>query len=201
MSSRLTLAAWTLAALMPLAALAQTAPAPAPLPANASKKDLVARVLLLQQPGVELVAQQLAEQPALQLAQQARQALPRVAADKREAVARDIDGDLRKYAEEVVPMVRERATRLAPGTIGPILEERFTEGELRQVIAILESPVNRKFQNIAPEMQRALTEKLVTETRPLVEPKVRAMNESVGRRLGLPVNPPAAPASGPGARK
>jgi hypothetical protein len=179
-----------------LAAAACLAQAQSPLPANATKKELVARVLQLQQPGVEAMARQLTEQPAMRFMQQAGQALQRVAEDRREAMARDIEADVRKYVEETTPIVRDRAVKLAPTTIGPILEEKLTEDELRQIIAVLESPVQRKFQSLAPEMQRALGEKLVAETRGDVEGKLRALDQVVSKRLGLT---PAPGASAPAA--
>ena len=181
------------------AAFAASAQAPAPAPATSpvAKKELVARILQLQQPGIEGMARGLAEQPAMQLMQQAGQALQRMPAERREAVARDIEADLRKYAEEAVPIVTARANKLAPGTIGPLLEERFNEDELRQVIAMLESPVIRKFQSMAGDMQKALTEKLVGETKADIEPKVRAMQQTVAKRLGLPAQPASAPAASP----
>jgi uncharacterized protein len=192
-SDRPTLAARSLLAAVAMAAalaaapaLAQTAP---------TKKDLVARVLQLQQPGIEAMARQIAQQPAMQIMQQAGAALQRVPQERREALARDIEADVRKYVDDSVPVVTQSAVRLAPSTIGALLEERFSEEELRQVIAILESPVNRKFQGMAQDMQRVIVEKLVAETRPAIEPKVREMEQTVARRLG--VQPGAGAASAP----
>jgi hypothetical protein len=179
-----------------LAAAACLAQAQTPLPANATKKELVARVLQLQQPGVEAMARQLTEQPAMRFMQQAGQALQRVAEDRREAMARDIEADVRKYVDETTPIVRDRAVKLAPTTIGPILEKELTEDELRQIIAVLESPVQRKFQSLAPEMQRALGEKLVAETRGDVETKLRALDQVVSKRLGLTPAPAASAPAG-----
>jgi hypothetical protein len=177
-------------------AAAGLAQAQTPLPANATKKELVARVLQLQQPGIELMARQMTEQPAVRFMQQAAGALQRVAEDRREAMARDIEADVRKYVEETTPIVRDRAVKLAPTTIGPILEEKLTEDELRQIIAVLESPVQRKFQSLAPDMQRALGEKLVAESRADVEAKLRALDQVVSKRLGLTPAPGAsAPAT------
>ena len=178
-----------------LIAAAFAAPVQAQTAATDDKKELVARVLKLQQPGIEAMARSLAEQPAMQLMQQAGQALQRLPAERREAIARDIEADLRKYAEEAVSIVSARAVKLAPGTIGPLLEERLSEDELRQVIAMLESPVIRKFQGMQGDMQKALTEKLVGETKPDIEPKVRAMQQVVTKRLGLPAQPASAPAA------
>ena len=180
--------------LMAAATLAAMAVTPAQAQAPQTKKELVARVLQLQQPGIEGMARSMAEQPAMQLMQQAGQALQRIPTERREALAKDIDADLRKYAEEAVPIVRDRALKAAPLTIGPILDERFTDDELRQIVAMLESPTIRKFQGMAGDMQRALQERVVTDTKGEIEVKVRAVQAVVAKRLGLP---PAGAASAP----
>lgn len=167
-------------------------------PSSPEKKQLVAQILKLQQGGIEVLARGIAERPAAQLIQQAGLALQRLPVESREAVARDIEADARKYAEEAVPIVRNRALQLAPTTVGPILESNFSEDELRQLITMLESPLNKRFQSMAPEMQRALTEKLVAESRGEIEPKVRAMEQSVIKRLGgTQTAPPAGGSSAP----
>jgi hypothetical protein len=163
---------------------AQTSPA---------KKELVAKLLKLQQPGIETLARGLVEQPAAQMMQQASIALQtRVAPEKREAIGKEIQADVKKYVDDNVPLLRDRATKLAPTTVGAILEEKFTEDELKQIIAIMENPVNRKFQQMGADMQRSLAEKLVAETRPTIEPKVKALEQSIVARLGI--TPVAAPA-------
>lgn len=176
------------------AALAVTGAVQAQTPSSPAKKELVAKILLLQQTGVENMARQLAEQPAMQAMQTAGAALQRLPPERREAVARDIEADIRRYVEEATPIVRDRAVKLAPLTVGPLLEERFTEDELRQIMATLESPVNKKFQSLFPEMQKALGERLVADTRADVEVKLRAMQASVSQRLGIPL-PTAASAT------
>ncbi len=177
---------------------AQTAPSPS----SPAKKELIARVLAIQQPGIEAMARGLAEEPAKVLMQQAAQALRNLPPERREAVARDIEADLRKYVEDVGPIVRDKAVKLTPTTVGALLEERFSEDELKQILALLESPVNKKFQALAPELQRSLGEKLVAETRPEVEPKVRALEKSINGRLAGPAGAAsAAPKAAPTAPK
>lgn len=173
--------------------------ATAPAPSSPAKKELVQKVLKLQQAGVESVATQLAEAPAMQLMQQAGAALQRLPADKREAVARDIQADVRKYADETVPPLRERAVKLAPTVLGPMLEERFSEDELKQLVAWMENPLSRKYAAMGSEMQRALAEKLAADARPSVEPKLQALQASLAKRLGI--TQPGAPASGPAPAK
>ena len=164
---------------------------------SAAKNELVVKILQLQRPAIEGIATVLAQQPAQQMMQGASVALQsRVAPEKREAVAKEIQADLKKYADEVVPLLRERAVKMAPTTIGTLLEEKFTEDELRQLIAIMESPVNKKFSQMNGELQKALGEKLVADTRSIVEPKVKALDATIGKRLGM--TPPPAPGPGPG---
>jgi hypothetical protein len=182
-----TILALTLAFALPFAS-AQTQPQPQTQsqPSSPAKKELVARILKVQQPGIEAMARGLAEQPAMELMRNASNALPsRVAKDKQEAVAKDIQGDVQKYLADTVPVVQARAVKLAPATIGALLEERFTEDELKQVVAMVEAPVYSKFQRMGDDMQRALIEKLIAEMRSTVEPKIRALEETVGKRLGV----------------
>ena len=183
-------AALVLALLAANPALAQAA-----TPADAQKRALVARVLELQQPGIENAARLLTEQPAVQMLQQAVMAVQqRVPAERREAVARELQAEARRYAEETVPLVRQAATRLAPLTIGSVLEARFTSEELRQLIAALDAPAYRKFQQLGGDMQRALGEQLVAETRGTLEPRLRALQQTMAERINAAAAPaPAAP--------
>ncbi|GMV46972.1 MAG: hypothetical protein AMXMBFR66_23700 [Pseudomonadota bacterium] len=166
--------------------------------APAAKKELVAKLLKLQQPGIEQLARTLAEQPAqrLILSVQSSGVLQRIAADKREALGKDLDADLRKYLDEAVPLLRERALALAPTTIGPVLEERLSEDELRQLANLLGSPVLTKYQSLLPEMQRALGEKLVVDAKGQIEPKLQALQKAVNDKLAAAAGAPPGPASG-----
>jgi hypothetical protein len=166
-------------------AVAGTAGAQAQSTASPAKKELIAKVLKLQQPDIENAARVLTEQPAMQLWQQAGQALQRMPAERRDALVQDIQADLRKYVEETTPIVRERAIKLAPTTIGTVLDERLSEDELRQIVALLESPAVNKYKGLFPDMQRTLSERLVAETRGEVEPRLRAVQQTVGQRLGV----------------
>lgn len=162
------------------------ASAPAPLPTSPAKKELVQRLLTLQRPGIEGLARNLVERPAMQLTQAANRVLQtEIPEARREAVAKQIQGDIDKYVNDNVPLLRDRAIALAPATIGTAFEERFTEDELRQLLAWLESPVNKKYQQLSPEIQEGFIAKLVSDTRDTVEPKIKALETSVSKRLGI----------------
>ena len=164
-------------------------------PVSPAKKELVAKVLELQQSGIDGMARSMLEQPAMQVMQQVNAILAqRVPADKRDALAREIEGDLRKYVNESLPMMRERAAKLAPITIGAVLEDKLSEDELKQIVAMLESPTVRKYQALQGDMQRSFAEKLVAETRSTVQPRVQAMQQSIAKRLAPYTGAASAPA-------
>jgi hypothetical protein len=190
-----------LATTLALAFGAQAQPAPAPAaPAQVSspaKKELVAKVLGFQQPGIEAMARSLVEQPAARLMQGAGGALQQVPADKREATAKAIETDVRKFVDEAYAATRDKAVQLAPGTIGAMLDQNFSEDELKQLVAWFESPVNKKYQQLGGEMQKALGEKLVAEMRGNIEGRLKTLEQTTVKRLGITPQQGGAPSAPP----
>jgi hypothetical protein len=186
------------ATVLGLAGLASAQSTPAAPASSPAKKELVAKLLKLQQPGLEGLARQVAEDPAAQMLRQAGTALSaRIPADQQQAVATQIQADAKKYADEAVPVVRASALKLAPSTVGAVLEKEFTEEELKQIVAIqetLESPAYLKYRGKSEDMQKALLEKLIPDTKGAIEPKVRALEQTISKRLGITETPAAAPA-------
>lgn len=161
---------------------AQTSPAP--LPTSAAKKELVKKVLALQKPEIEMLARNLAQEPAARMMQEAGRVLQsQVPEDKREASVKSLEESAKKYVDEAVPLVRERAIKLAPSTIGTSLEERFTESELKALIAWLDSATYKKYQQVAPDIQRGFMQKLIADARPAIEPKLKTLEENVRATL------------------
>ena len=149
--------------------------------ARHAKKELVAEAAAsLQQPGIEQVARGLVEQPADADDAGGRpgRCSGRSPADKREAIGKQIEADVKKYVDEAdaaaCASARSSSRRRRSA---PILEEKFSEDELKQLIAWLESPVNKKYQQIGPEMQNAFVQKLVADARPLSTRSCRRSSE------------------------
>jgi hypothetical protein len=192
------------------AAQAQGAPAaPAQAASSPAKKELVQKVLKLNQQGIEGVGEQLAGDVANQRLQMAGSAMGSVPEARREAVAKEVQAEVKKFYDESAAILRNRAVQLAPGVIGPALEERFSEDDLRVLVTWLESPVSRKYAQLSGDVQGALGQKLVAETRGQIEPKLKALDSSLaakfnqpGPQQGAPQGPARpAPAAGGAAKK
>ena len=168
------------------AASAQSSPA---------KKALVQRILALQQADIEAVARNVVERPAAQMMQEAGLHIQRaIPADKREPTGRAVEAEVKKYVDEAYPIVRDRAVKIAPTTIGSVLETKMSEEELKLLVAWLESPTNKKFQQLNGEMRNSFIQQLLAEAGPLVDPKLAALDGRVRVVLGVPPAG-AAPAS------
>jgi uncharacterized protein len=146
------------------------------------KQKLVQRVLELWH--LEDTAIVMVQRPAADALQQSRIALQgRVAAPKQEVVLREIASEVQKYIDEATPIVRDNARRLKAPVVAPLLAQNFSDDELRQLIALLESPVKKKFEQLVPQFERAFGEKVAADSRAAIDPKLQAMTQAVGLKL------------------
>lgn len=172
--------------------------------ASPAKKELVQKIVQHQKTAFENMGTALAGQLSTQFLQGVGQAIARAPADKREALANDSKAEVKKFYDDAAAVMREQASRVAPTVVGGALEEKFTEEELKTLLAWLESPVNRKFQQAAQEMNRALSQKVLDDTKPVIEPKLRALEQTLSKKFkdaGVQLPKPKNAASAPPANK
>lgn len=165
---------------------------------SAAKKDLIAKVLQRQVPEI---ARALVEQPALNILQQALQAVrERLPADQREAAAKRIHDSTQRFVDESIPLLRERAQKLAPATLGKALDQAFSEDELRQLVNWLESPVSRKYQQLTADIQGNFAQQLIADARPVMDPKLKQLDDTIRSALGIPPGGAASSANKPASK-
>ena len=166
-----------------------------------SKKDIIAKILKIQQPAIEALTMGVLSRPVNELAAKAAPQLRNVPEAKREAVAKQIDADLRKFLDDNAKPLVEKGVKLAPSTMGVALDEKFTEDELKQLLAWLESPVSKKFAESSQELQSLYTKKLIDDNGKQLDEKFTALQQNVAKQLGLEAGPaPAASAPKPAAK-
>lgn len=162
-------------------------------PAQAqSKKELVTKILALQKPQFEQVGQAMAQAAVGQLVQGAAVALQqRVPAEKREATGKAMEAELQAYLKEVVPALRASAVKQANEAYGSKLEASFSDAELKQLIAFMESPLVKRYNQLFPETQGQVAQKVAAENKALMETKVKGLAQKLGELLE--VKPAPAP--------
>ena len=107
----------------------------------------------------------------------------RTTPDLQAAALKGINEDAKEFFKVTSPIVLDSAQRLIPSTVVPLLAEKFTEEELRQIVAILESPVKDKFDALVPEIKQALGAKVVADTDSTIQPKLATLKQHAGERL------------------
>ncbi len=152
--------------------------------AHADKKEWAQKIVGMQQEAVDNMARTIVEQPARQISMQASQILGHaVPPEKREAAAKQIDAELKKYVDSATPVLKGSATKQAQVTIGGGLEEKFTEDELKQLHGMLDSPVMKKFQAAIPELSGKLQEKVIADARTQLGAKLETTGKNVHKIL------------------
>lgn len=165
---------------------------------SASKKALIDKIVALQQQGMaDAMAANIVQQPLPQLMQGGRAALQQIPAEKREATAKAMDAELKKFVDENVPYLKDKVAKAVPGTASALLDERFNEDELKQIVAWAESPVSQKFGMASVELQKAVAQKVMAEAGPTLEGRLKTLQGNLGKLLGL--QPPPANATKPAA--
>ncbi len=151
-------------------------------PVSAEKQKLIDKILTLWHP--EEVPVMMVQRRATEAMNQSRIALQgKVTAEKRDATLRDIATDVQKYVDDVTPIAKDSARRQIPSTVVPMLAQNFSDDELKQIVALLESPIKKKFEQFIPQAEKALGTKVAEETHVAVEDKGKSMTQSVGLKL------------------
>ena len=68
-------------------------------------------------------------------------------------------------------------------SVAPLLAQKFSVDELKQLAEILESPVLAKFETLVPEMKRAVGENVARANQAQIQPKMTELQNRVGLRL------------------
>lgn len=164
-------------------------------PAAAASRENAQKLLAVQQSTLDAVTRSLVEGPLRQLLTSAETVLKaRVPAEKREATARQIQDAARKYMDETLPVARRRAADLAQQLLLPQIEQKFSDEEIRQILAFYESPVAKKMQTVLPDINKVLAERLLLDMRGELQERIKQLDQQMSAALGLNAAPAASAA-------
>jgi hypothetical protein len=152
------------------------------------KQALVQRVLAKMP--MDNVGLAMLQKPIAEAVVQARAVLQgRVAPDKQQAVLKEINLEAEKVFNEEAPLVRASTRAAVDSAVAPLLAQRFTDDELEQLAAILESPVKAKFDALAPEIQKTLGQSVAKANQAQVNARLTELQNKIGLRLRSAITP------------
>jgi uncharacterized protein len=147
-----------------------------------AKQALVQRVL--DKMGLESVGLQMLQAPVADMLRQSRVVVQsRVPADRQDATMKDITAEATKFVEQESPGLRTSTHAIVQSSVAPLLAQKFSEDELKQLAGILESPVLAKFESVVPEMKKAVGENVAKANAAQIQPKMTALQNRVGLKL------------------
>ena len=163
------------------------AQASAPAPIDAEKQKLIDHILTLWHPenGVVLAVQR----PASETMEKAHIALQQshMPADKVDKNMKDVSIDVQKYIDTATPIATASAKKHMATSVVPLLAQNFTNDELKQLIALLESPVKAKFEKLVPLVNTTLGKQVQDDVGPTINKDIDAMTQAVGTKLRIAV--------------
>jgi hypothetical protein len=165
-----------------LAQNAAGAAAAVPAAVPADKQALVQRVL--DKMALDAVGLQMLQAPVADMMRQSELLVKtRVPVDKQEAAMKDIAAEASKFMEQEVPPLRASTHAIVQARVAPLLAQKFSVEELKQLASILESPVLAKFESVVPEMKKTVGENVAKANQATIQPKMNELQNKVGLRL------------------
>jgi hypothetical protein len=146
------------------------------------KQALVQRVLAKM--ALDSVGLQMLQAPVAEMLRQSRVVVTsRVPAEKQEATMKDVTAEATRFLEQETPGLRASTHAVVQTSVAPLLAQKFSVDELKQLAEILESPVLAKFETLVPEMKKAVGENVAKANQAQIQPKMTELQNRVGLRL------------------
>lgn len=152
---------------------------------NSSKKTLASKMVTLQAgPEMERMVMQLtagAMQPLVATWSPKIEKLPAARADK----ARDqLNAELKKTGDATRRIIEAQMIKSGDTVLTQAYADRFSEDELKALVAMFESDTFKKYQTAAPELGNAWVKDVVEHSRAAVLDQSKAFNEAANRIVG-----------------
>jgi hypothetical protein len=153
------------------------------------KQALVNRVLAKM--ALDAVGVQMLNAPVAEMLRQSRVVVTsRIPAEKQEAVMKDLTAEATKFVEQETPPLRASTQAVVQSSVAPLLAQKFSVEELRQLAELLESPVLAKFETLVPEMKKTVGDNVAKANAAQIQPKMTELQSRVGLRLRAAMGQP-----------
>ena len=168
----------------PQATPAAAAPATPAASANA-KLELAAKLVALQRgPDMERMVFQLtssAVQPVIAKWAPELENMPKA---KIEKAREQLNAELKTLGDTTRKLIDTQMAKSADSALLPAYLERFSEEEMKQLLAMFESPIYKKYQSLAPELGNLWVKDVVDNTRSAVEDSAKAFDVVAAKIVG-----------------
>ncbi len=183
-------------AIICIAAYALFTPAEGQLHAQTdAKRELAGKVVNLQKgPEMDRMLQQLTRASSGQLVAVWAPRVQNLPEAKQKQANDGLNAELKKFEQDALKIFTTRADKVSGETLVGAYTEKFSEDELKQLLVLLEAPVYKKYQTVAPELGGAFVQKLIDAARPDLEARAKTFDSAATKLVGSEGAPSSAPA-------
>lgn len=163
-----------------------SAPAATATPASEAKRALAAQMVVFQRgPDMERMAYQLtsdAVQPLIERWGPRLEALP---APRQDKAREQLNVELQALGNSVRKVIEEQMAKSADSALLDGYLERFSEDELKQLVAVFESSAFKKYQALAPELGKLWVKDVAEKSRSAVFAKDKDFDTKAAAIMGI----------------
>jgi hypothetical protein len=165
---------------------ATPAAAEVPAPVSEAKRTLAAKMVAFQRgPDMERMAYQLtseAMQPLIERWGPRLEAMPTAKQDK---AREQLNVELQTLGNSIRKLTEDQMAKSADTVLLNAYLDRFSEDELKQVVAVFELPAYKKYQGIGPELGSVWVKDVAEKIRPLVFAKDKDFDTKAAAIMGF----------------
>ena len=150
-----------------------------------SKRALAVRAISAQEgPEMQRMFGQLVGSAQQPLIERWNDRILQLPASKQEAAIKALDAELKKFGDETMRIVTAEAAKVKNNTLITAYVEKFSEDELKQLVTMMEAPVFKKYQSVAPELGGVYVKAIVDGTRERVVQRSQAFDVTAEKIAG-----------------
>jgi uncharacterized protein len=165
-----------------------------------AKRALAVRAVAAQEgPEMSRMLAQLAGSATQQMVANWDERISELPEAKQKGVINAMDAELKKFNDDALKLITAQATKVRGEALLNAYTERFSEEELKQLVALMEAPVFKKYQNVGPELGSIYIKAIVDGTRSAVEARSKTFDVAAAKIVGVSTPSAGAP-SGPAKR-
>lgn len=153
-----------------------------------AKRALAVRAIAAQEgPEMQRMFNQLAGSAMQPVVERWNQRLAQLPPAKQEPAIKALDAELKKFNDDALQIISTQATKVRGDTLITAYTEKFNEEELKQLVALMEAPVFKKYQGLAPEIGGAYVKAIVEGTRDRITQRSLAF-DAVAEKIAGPAD-------------
>ena len=155
-----------------------------------AKRPLAVRAVAAQDgPEMDRMLAQLADSATQQMIGNWDERVANLPAAKQQSAIAALDAELKKFNDDTLKLITAQAPKARNEVLVGAYAERFSQDELKQLVALLEAPVFKKYQTTAPELGNMFVKAIVDGTRDQVTARSKVFDAAAAKIVGVPASP------------